>query len=114
MTTSSVSESTALEPTSRTATIIPFPTRAKPAAPTPQERLARALVTLNDALAEQRVAVTAWRDVLGELKTTTNGLHDSLQRYRANLRTLGNSVTSLQSKTRSLEAWTDGMSATGD
>ncbi|MGD0103004.1 MAG: hypothetical protein ABSC06_03085 [Rhodopila sp.] len=112
MTTSTVSDSITVEPAVRTASIIPFPTRSKPAEPTPEERLARALVSLNAALAEQRVAVSAWRDVLGELKTTTAGLQDSLQRYRTNLRTLGNSVSSLHAKARSLEAWADGVTAT--
>jgi ABC-type transporter Mla subunit MlaD len=114
VTTSSVSDSKTVEPTQRTASIIPFPTRTKPADPTPNERLARALVSLNAALAEQRVAVAAWRDVLVELKTATNGLHDSLQRYRTNLRTLGNSVSSLQSKARSLEEWADSVATPTD
>jgi hypothetical protein len=98
----------------RTAAIIPFPVRPRPADPAPEERLARALASLNCALADQRVALAAWRDVLGELKVTTVGLHDSLQRYRNNLQTLGNSVSVLQSKARSLEAWADGATATGD
>jgi ABC-type transporter Mla subunit MlaD len=114
VTTSTVSESTTVEPNTRTASIIPFPARPKPAELTPEERLARALSSLNTALAEQRIAVSAWRDVLAELKTTTTGLHDSLQNYRANLRTLGNSVTALQSKARSLEAWADSVTAIAD
>jgi hypothetical protein len=114
VTTPSVSDSLTVEPTTRTASIIPFPPRAKPAEPaepTPEQRLARALLSLNAALAEQRVAVAAWRDVLLELKTSTTNLNDSLQRYRANLRTLGHSVSSLQSKARSLEAWADSVTA---
>jgi hypothetical protein len=113
VTTSPVSESTAIEPT-RTADIIPFPGRPQPAETTPEERLSRALLSLNAALQEQRVAVTAWREVLLELKATTNGLQDSLQRYRANLRTLGTSVSALQSKARSLEAWADSVTPIAD
>ena len=90
-----------------TATIIPFPARSKPEVPAAQERLARALASLNAALADQKVAVAAWRNVLGELKATTAGLDDSLHHYRASLRTLGTSVSSLRSKARALEQWAD-------
>jgi hypothetical protein len=80
----------------------------------PEERLAKALALLNSALADQRIAVASWREVLGELKVTTAGLHDSLQRYRTNLRTLGTSVSGLQAKARSLEAWADSATAPAD
>ena len=53
-----------------TADIIRFPVRDKPADPGPEERLARALDSLNAAMADQRAAVAAWRSVLGELKAT--------------------------------------------
>jgi ABC-type transporter Mla subunit MlaD len=98
---------------SRSATIIPFPARVKPGpvVATPEDRLARALASLNAALAEQKSAVAAWRDVLGELKTTTAGLDESLQRYRSNLRSLGTSVSALHAKARSLEQWADGVAA---
>ncbi|WP_158930355.1 hypothetical protein [Acidisphaera sp. S103] len=111
MTTSTVSNTAAVEAVPPTATIIPFPARPKPEAPAPQERLARALESLNAALADQKVAVAAWRDVLGELKATTAGLDDSLQHYRATLRTLGTSVSALRSRARSLEQWADGVMA---
>jgi hypothetical protein len=62
---------------------------------------------LNTALADQKVAVAAWREVLGELKATTAGLDESLQHYRASLRTLGTSVSSLRSRARALEQWAD-------
>lgn len=98
-----------------TAVIIPFPTRpvAKPAAvPDPDgDRLARALAALNAALADQRAALTAWRSVLGELKTSTSTLEDSLQRYRGNLRSLGTSVSALREKSKALEQWADGVIA---
>jgi ABC-type transporter Mla subunit MlaD len=111
VTTSTVSNSSTVEAVPPTATIIPFPARPKPEAPAPQERLARALESLNAALADQKVAVAAWRDVLGELKATTAGLDESLQQYRASLRTLGTSVSSLRSRARALEQWADGAIA---
>jgi hypothetical protein len=113
VTTANLSGSVPDKAARRTADIIPFPARAKPAEPTPQQRLVGALESLNAALAEQRTAVAAWREVLAELKTTTAGLHDSLRRYRANLLTLGSSVSALQAMARSLEQWADGVTATG-
>jgi cytochrome c-type biogenesis protein CcmH/NrfG len=107
VTRSTVSNTATVEAAPPTATIIPFPVRPKPEAPAAQERLARALESLNAALADQKVAVAAWRDVLGELKATTAGLDDSLQTYRASLRTLGTSVSALRSKARALEQWAD-------
>lgn len=109
MTPPNVTESLTVQPAARTAVLIPFPARPKPAAPDPRERLALALASLNTALADQRSAIAGWRDVLGELKATTEGLDDSLQRYRANLRTLGHSVASLRTKAKALEAWADGL-----
>jgi glycine/D-amino acid oxidase-like deaminating enzyme len=94
---------------SRSASIIPFPVRPKPVAPKPEERLTRALESLNAAMADQRAAVAAWRDVLGQLKATTANLDDSLQRYRSNLRSLGTSVSALHAKARSLEQWADSV-----
>ena len=114
MTTSIVSNTSTVEAAPRTASIIPFPTRQKPTAPDPQERLVRALESLNAALADQKIAIAAWRDVLGELKASTNSLDDSLQHYRSNLRTLGTSVSALRAKARSLEQWADGVIATAD
>ena len=95
-----------------TADIIPFPVRVQPEEIRPEDRLTRALASLNAAMEEQRVAVAAWRDALGELKATTTGLSDSLQRYRSSLSTLSGSVSSLHDKARSLEQWAD--AATGD
>jgi hypothetical protein len=111
VTTPTASDTPPAEPALRTASIIPFPARPKPAPPAPQERLARALESLNAALADQKIAIAAWRDVLGELKATTTGLDESLRHYRTSLRTLGNSVNSLHAKARSLEQWADGVAA---
>jgi hypothetical protein len=91
-----------------TAEIIPFP-YPKRAEPRPDDRLSRALGSLNAALAEQRVAVAAWREALGELKETTAGLGESLQRYRSSLGSLSGSVSELRLKAQSLEQWADGM-----
>jgi hypothetical protein len=98
----------------REARIIPFPARAvappvaAPLSPTPDhDRLVRALQSLNAALADQRVALAAWRAVLGDLKATTTGLDDSLQRYRSSLSCLGDSVNGLRDKARGLEQWAD-------
>ncbi len=111
MTTSTGSDPAAIEAAVRTASIIPFPARPKPAEPAPAQRLARALESLNAALADQRSAIATWRDVLGELKATTEGLDDSLQRYRGNLRTLGTSLSTLRAKAKALEQWADGATA---
>lgn len=118
MPTSNTSDSEMVEPTLRSADIIPFPTRpaAEAVIPTeevtPEVRLARALASLQQALAEQRVAIAKWREVLGQLKTTTSGLHDSLQRYRTNLNKLGTSVADLHDKAQTLAEWADGAGAT--
>jgi hypothetical protein len=109
VTSSIVSSTPAVEAAPHTASIIPFPTRPKPEVPEPRQRLARALESLNVALADQKTAIAAWRDVLDELKASTASLDHSLRHYRANLRTLGNSVSSLRAKARSLEEWADGV-----
>ena len=111
MTTSIVSGHPSVDPDSRSARIIQFPARPKPAAPAPEDRLAKALEALNTAMADQRTAMTAWRGVLAELKTSATSLEDSLQRYRSSLRTLGASVSSLHAKARSLEQWADGVAS---
>jgi septal ring factor EnvC (AmiA/AmiB activator) len=109
-----------------TAVIIAFPARVRPpspqpaapqaaglqaAEPQPEDRLARALASLNAAVMEQRTAISSWRAALGELKTSTSGLDESLQRYRTNLQSLGTSVSELQAKSWTLEAWADGVAA---
>jgi hypothetical protein len=66
---------------------------------------------LNEALAEQRVAIAAWRNALADLKGTTDGLRGSLQTYQTNLQTLGDSVSGVHAKALSLEAWADSVAA---
>lgn len=105
MTSSPVSNEASAPRTS--AVVIPFPLRAAVPGTTPDARLARALASLDTALAAQREALAGWRDVLKDLKSATGTLDDSLQRYRASLRTLGNSVNGLHQKAKALEAWAD-------
>ena len=92
-----------------TADIIPFPVRAQPVETPPADRLARALASLNTAMAEQKVALAAWRESLAALQTTTSGLGESLQRYQTNLGTLSGNVNALRDKAVSLEQWADGV-----
>jgi hypothetical protein len=106
MSSSNASGSVPAEAGRPTAEIIPFPLRPR-AEPRPDDRLAKALQSLNAALADQRVALAEWRAALGDLKDTTKGLGDSLQRYRTNLGTLGKSVSALNGQARSLEQWAD-------
>ena len=106
------STAAAEEPQHPTAAIIPFPMPAKAEVPRPEDRLSRALQALNDALAEQQAALTAWRSALGDLKTSTASLDGSLQRYRNNLGSLSTSVSSLQTQARALEQWADNAATT--
>lgn len=91
---------------SPTAQIIPFPLR-QPAPDDGQERLRRALAGLENAIAGQRAAVTAWRKALGELGTVVSGLGESLQRYRGNLDSLGDRVAGLHTQAVRLEQTAD-------
>ena len=95
--------------------IIPFPVRAITPAkrePTPEEaRLTRALIGLNDAVNAQRVAITAWRAALGELKTVTGRLGASLRTYHDSLGHLDTRVASLRTEAVKLEAWADSVTA---
>ena len=102
----------------RSADIILFRPRAAPpttvsgqspvdAVSEPQQRLARALDSLNMAMAAQRDAMAQWRASLAELKTTTSGLGQSLERYRTNLDALGKDVASLHRQAKTLQAWAE-------
>jgi chromosome segregation ATPase len=106
---------------SATAEIIPFPARPAPvtlepagAAPVVTEeqtaanlRLARALQSLDTALTEQRVAIAAWREALGQLRATVSGLSTSVQTYHDTLDDLGTKVVTLNGEARRLESWAD-------
>jgi hypothetical protein len=108
---SSVPDSEPVEVSLPTADIIPFPVRSKPAEPQPEDRLARALKSLNAALVEQKAALAAWRGALGALHASTSGLGESLRRYQASLGTLSGNVNALRDKAVSLEQWADGVLA---
>jgi len=92
-----------------TAQIIQFPRRPQAAARLDegQERLRRALTTLDHAIADQRVAVAAWRKALGELGSVVSGLGESLHRYHGNLDTLGDRVAGLHGQAVRLEKLAD-------
>jgi chromosome segregation ATPase len=118
MSSSIVPDSEPAEVTLPMADIIPFPVRAQPAETQPAEtekqaedRLARALQSLNAAMAEQKAALAAWRAALGALQTSTSGLGESLQRYQTSLGTLSGNVNALREKAVSLEQWADGVLA---
>lgn len=92
------------------AVIIPFP--ARPALPPDldgQDRLDRALASLDAAVAAQRIAVAEWRSALGQLQATMKGLGQSMERYRDNLGELGTRVTAVNCQARLLEEWADGV-----
>ncbi|MGC1409606.1 MAG: hypothetical protein WA864_11745 [Acetobacteraceae bacterium] len=95
-----------LEPV--TAEIIAFPlSRQAPPKDEGQERLRRALVKLDDAIAGQRAAVAAWRGALADLSTVVSGLGENLQRYRGSLDTLGTRVAGLHNQAVQLERTAD-------
>jgi hypothetical protein len=78
-----------------------------PAKDEAQERLQRALSSLNDALAGQRAAVAAWRSALGDLAGAVSGIDDSLRRYRGSLDSLASRVTGLRAQAAQLERTAD-------
>jgi hypothetical protein len=90
------------------AQIIPFPLR-QPAPQTVdgQERLRRALIALDAAVAGQRDAVAAWRGALADLGTVMAGLGDSMQRYRGSLDALDTRVAGLHAEAVQLERTAD-------
>ena len=99
------------------AKIVPFPSR-KPAPPiieppsiepTPDghERLRRALLALDEAVAGQRDAVAAWRGALADLGTVMASLAESMQCHRGNLDTLRGRVAGLQAHAVQLERTAD-------
>ncbi len=104
---------------SSTAEIIQFPVRASapvsrdvqvPVDATPaQLRLSRALIGLNEAVEAQREAVAAWKSALGELRTVTGRLDDTMRTYHHNLGHLDANVKNLRTESLKLEAWADGV-----
>jgi hypothetical protein len=95
------------------AEIIPFripqagqPTRVVPTS-AGEDRLQRALASLDAAVTGQRTAVAEWRRSLEQLGTTMNGLGVSLGRYRDNLTHLEGQVGALNGQAVALEQWAD-------
>jgi len=104
------------DPKPITAEVIAFPSsRQAPVRDDGQERLRRALVNLDDAIAGQRAAVAAWRGALADLSKVVSGLGENLQRYRGNLDALGTRVAGLHNQAVRLERTADAaLAAQGD
>jgi len=103
------------ETTSATAQIIPFPQRRSSVQREGNERLQRAISALEMAIANQRIAVAAWRSALADLSRVVSGLGDGLQRYRGSLDGLSVRVDSLRAQAVQLEPTADiARTATGE
>jgi hypothetical protein len=91
------------------AEIVPFPVHRAEAAPaeTGAERLARALLALDAALAAQRDSIAAWRASLAELKTTVAGLGQGLRQYGGSLETLHTGVVRVNAEAQRLQSWAE-------
>ena len=94
------------------AAIIAFPRRLMVPSPgvtqggeTPQQRLARALASLDAALSQQRAVVAQWRDSVAQLQTSMSGLGQSLHRYRDRLATLSGEVAVMNAQANDLADW---------
>ena len=85
------------------AEVIPFP--ARPAADA--ERLRRALAALDRAIADQRQAVSTWRDALGDLRTAMAGLGGRVATYQGELGKLAGGVSGLNARATWLRDWAD-------
>lgn len=93
---------------SDSAQIIPFPSRAKRAAAAAgQERLANALALLDEALAEQRLAMDQFRLAIGDLDRAVCSLESGLVGYSDELACLNHDLDRLGIEARALEAWAD-------
>jgi hypothetical protein len=83
------------EPT--TAEILPFPLR-------PEDRIRRALTRLQDALAEQKVAVGEFRADLSRLSIAVVQLDGTVQQYRGALASTANGLQQASSTLREAES----------
>jgi hypothetical protein len=92
------------------AILLEFPA-ARARKPSPETRLARALESLQAALAEQRDAALALQDASVKLKLTLGELHARLEGHRDGLCALAADVADVNAKSRRLEAWADGVLA---
>jgi len=92
----------------RQADIIAFPARPAPAASEQgQVRLALALANLLSALDEQKAAVGAWRESLGELKQSVEKLGRNMGEYQASLAGLAIDVDQLNEQAHTLARITE-------
>ena len=90
------------------AQIIPFPQRGRTVSRDDgQERLRRALLNLDAAVAGQREAVTIWRSAIADLGAVMAGLGDSVKRYRSSLDSLDSRVAKLHAQAVQLERTAD-------
>lgn len=87
-----------------TAAILAFPER-------PDDRLRRALRSLQDALAAQRVAVAGFRRELGSLASAVRGLDGSLASYRDGLAGAEAAVAAARAESARLDATADALLA---
>ncbi|MBX9700818.1 MAG: hypothetical protein K2X74_15380 [Acetobacteraceae bacterium] len=86
--------------------IITFPDR-------PEDRLRLALRRLDDALAEQRAAVGAWRAELGGLAEATAQLDGSLTEFHGQLRHLAAAAREVDDEAGRLSRTADMMARLG-
>lgn len=78
-----------------------------------QERLARALARLNEALADQSAAIAGWRGAMCNLSNSMHALRRSAQDYQSNLSTLDRKVAGLRAEAERLGRWADAALANG-
>lgn len=78
-----------------------------------QARLARALASLDTALAEQQAAMDSFRLALGDLDRAVSGLEAGLVRYGDELACLNHDIDRLGIEARALESWADEAIARG-
>lgn len=90
----------------RTAEIIPFPTRKSPEI-SQNSGLDTAPTALDIALAEQRVAVSAWRESLTELHAVMGRLGAGVAECEDRLANLGARVATLNTDARAMADWAD-------
>jgi hypothetical protein len=69
-----------------------------------EERLNRALASLNSALTAQRAAVGVWKSSISDLSTATGRLGASLRSYHDSLGQLDVRVSTLRAESLKLEA----------
>ena len=86
------------------AAILVFPAR-------PEDRLRLAFRRLDEALAEQRAAVGAWRREIGGLAEATSRLGGSLHAFRDNLQALAETTRQAEEQAKRLDRTADAMLA---